>query len=268
MQTQFSTAHEAAPTFSVEFLDVAAALGEVQAGKTLSFEMLMMKSGARVLDIGCGAGTDAIALAKQVSPGGGYVTAVDFDQHLVDVAVARSQGLDLPLRFLRADIHDLPFDIAEFDAVRIDRVLHFLPDPAGALAEAVRVTANGGRVVVTEPDWSTFDIQCSAADLTTAVLKAALPKDGPAWIGAKLDELFAGCELQLLAQHQVEVKVKNMRVAMLLFGLENLARRAVLTKAIEPRDAVHWLRSLQIAEARGEFAATLRGAIACGLKTE
>lgn len=269
MQLQLTQSGRYNPKFSAEFLDTAAALDVVQAGKRLSFDLLAIKSGSRILDIGCGTGEDAISLAKSVIPFGGHVTAIDSDHNLLQVAAARSADRGLPLHFQCADIYELPFAIATFDAVRIDRVLHFLPDPRRALASAIQATKAQGRIVVTEPDWSSFRIQSQAdPDLTASILQAGVPSEGPACIGGELDSLFSRCGLEILAFHPMEVKVRSVRTAMQLFGIEKIAQRAVLSGALTAPDAVQWIRALQRSEESGEFVAILGGSTICGSRAD
>jgi ArsR family transcriptional regulator len=49
-----------------------------------------------------------------------------------------------------ADMYRLPLPEAGFDLVVLQMVLHYAEDPRGALAEAVRVLAPGGRLVVVD----------------------------------------------------------------------------------------------------------------------
>lgn len=250
----------------IAFLDLASAIDAVRSAKACGFEMLRMQAGEHLLDIGCGPGTDALALAKQAALLGGRVTGVDLNPAMIAAANRRAAGLHLPLVFLQADIHALPFGEAHFDAVRIDRVLHFLSDPRKALMEAMRVTVPGGRIVVTEPDWSTLEVSGGLSDLTATVLRAGISRDGAACIGARLDRLIMECGLQLMAHRQTQLSLGDFRNAVVLFGLEGLARAAVQAGALGPRDAARWLRSLQQAGERDELNVTLKGAIASGLR--
>ena len=108
-------------------------------------EMLRLAGGvegARVLDAGCGAGPLAEALREK----GAVVSGFDVSPAMVELARERL-GEDAQVRV--ADLAaPLPYDDGEFDLVVVSLALHYVEDWASALAELRRVTAPGGRVIV------------------------------------------------------------------------------------------------------------------------
>ncbi len=87
--------------------------------------------GSRVLDVGCGTGSLAMALAR-----GGYaVVGVDSSPCMIARALARQAraGAELPLEFREGDGRLLPFAEGSFDVVTLVAVLHG-PAAAGRLA--------------------------------------------------------------------------------------------------------------------------------------
>jgi len=100
--------------------------------------------GRRVLDVGCGDGTYALAAAER----GAIVAGVDIAPEMIRAAEAKAvqRGLDIDFRVGSATA--LPFDDGAFDVVIAVTLLCLVSDPDGALAECVRVTAPGGRVVI------------------------------------------------------------------------------------------------------------------------
>jgi demethylmenaquinone methyltransferase/2-methoxy-6-polyprenyl-1,4-benzoquinol methylase len=105
--------------------------------------------GARVLDVGTGAGRVAFALARH----GHEVAGIDRSASMLEGArqTARELGLDVP--FVQADAVALPFPDASFDDAifACNGLGHLgLDGKVRALAEMARVTRPGGRVLVLE----------------------------------------------------------------------------------------------------------------------
>jgi ubiquinone/menaquinone biosynthesis C-methylase UbiE/predicted transcriptional regulator len=96
-------------------------------------------------DLGCGTGQVAEALAPYVS----RVVAVDGSREMLHAARERLRGHgNVELR--RGSLERLPIDDHRLDATLLVLVLHYLPDPARALAEAHRVLKPGGRLLVVD----------------------------------------------------------------------------------------------------------------------
>jgi SAM-dependent methyltransferase len=99
--------------------------------------------GKRVLEVGCGAGTDLVRFAK----GGAIVTGVDLSSSAV--ALARQnfaqQGLQADLR--EADGERLPFPDAAFDLVYAHGVVQYTSDDRALVAECRRVLVAGGTAI-------------------------------------------------------------------------------------------------------------------------
>jgi ubiquinone/menaquinone biosynthesis C-methylase UbiE len=102
---------------------------------------------ASLLDVGTGTGRVLQVLAPHVGFGLGVDTSRDM------LAVARA-GLDQRearnCQVRQGDMYQLPLPDASFAAVTLHQVLHFADDPARVLAEAARVLAPGGRLVVVD----------------------------------------------------------------------------------------------------------------------
>lgn len=99
-------------------------------------------AGTRVLDVGTGTGTAAVAALAR----GARVSAVDADAGMV--AAARARGVDART----GGLPELPYAGGEFDAVVGNFVLNHVGRPRAALVELHRLLRPGGRVALTT--WS------------------------------------------------------------------------------------------------------------------
>jgi SAM-dependent methyltransferase len=102
-------------------------------------------AGAKLVDVGCGTGTEALWLAQR----GRHVTAVDPSTQMLDVlnARARAANLDIPTHLLRAGA--LGGLTGEFDgAYSSFGGLNTEPDLGAALASLARLVRPGGRIVL------------------------------------------------------------------------------------------------------------------------
>lgn len=104
--------------------------------------------GLRVLEIGCGLGAFAELLAER----GASLVAADFSPAAVEQAAERLRGYDDATAIV-ADIEALPFPDESFDLVVSLETLEHVPHPPRGLAELVRVTRLGGRLIVTSPNY-------------------------------------------------------------------------------------------------------------------
>ena len=129
-----------------------------------------VQTGATVVDLGSGAGFDALLAARMVGPTG-QVIGVDMTPAMLDKARRNADLLGLPhAEFRQGFLEDLPVSDGEADVVISNGVINLCPDKATVLAEAYRVLKPGGRVQI--------------ADIVVAT---AVPEDGKAdialWTG-------------------------------------------------------------------------------------
>jgi ubiquinone/menaquinone biosynthesis C-methylase UbiE len=111
----------------------------------LMCEAARPRPGAAVLDVACGPGLVALALAESA----GHVTGLDLTPAMLDKARELQRRGGRPnLSWVLGRADALPYPRASFDAVVTRFSFHHLTEPAKALAEMVRVCRPGGRVVV------------------------------------------------------------------------------------------------------------------------
>jgi SAM-dependent methyltransferase len=101
-------------------------------------------NGLKVLEIGCGLGTDG----AQFALAGADYTGIDLTEAAIGLARRRFALFDLSGTFHTADAEKLDFPDQSFDLVYSHGVLHHTPDTPAAVAEIHRVLRPGGRAIV------------------------------------------------------------------------------------------------------------------------
>jgi SAM-dependent methyltransferase len=120
------------------------------AGTGNPFSLGPLRSGDRVVDVGCGAGIDSLIAAKMVGPEG-RVIGVDMTPSMLEVAraAAAEAGFD-HVEFREGLMEDLPVDDAWADVVISNGVLNLTPDKPRVLAEMHRVLVPAGRLQIAD----------------------------------------------------------------------------------------------------------------------
>src|SRR4030042_3918933 len=104
-----------------------------------------IKSGCRVLELGCGTGVYTEELART----GAEVFAVDLSQNMLNIA---KQNLNAPnIFYMQSDAKNLPFPDKSFDSVVGTYVLQYI-NLDSCLPEIGRVLRDRGRVAFVEPN--------------------------------------------------------------------------------------------------------------------
>lgn len=153
----------------------------------LSF--LSAREGSRVLDLGCGLGGAARALAPRVGRTG-RVVGVDNSRAMIAAARQRSIDGELPVEFTLGNAHALPFADATFDGAFSVATFELVGEPTRALDEVVRVLRPGGRLVVNAADFGSWILDTADAELTDRVLRFARDRQTNGQIGRQLRRLF------------------------------------------------------------------------------
>lgn len=220
---------------------------------------LTARAGDRYLDVGCGPGDAAIALARAA---GAPVIGIDASQVMVDEASRRGQSAGVPVEFRVGDAQRLPFEDQTFAGCRSERTFQWLDDPPAALAEMARVTRPGGAVVVIDTDWGTFASHHPDPHLNERMKTALFGRRAGFMIGRRLRSMFdrgGFSDVEIVAAtHLVTAWDPAVRpqppgfppFAMILQGIAE-------SGAVTEEEAHTWARQLEQAGHDGEFFASL-----------
>ena len=126
-------------------------LGQTKSWRRKTTEIIAPKPGMEILDLAAGTGSSSVPLAKA----GAKVIPADFSEGMLEAGRAKHPYLP----FTKADALNLPFESGRFDVVTISFGLRNTVDFDKALAQMLRVTKPGGRLVICEfsqPTWRPF----------------------------------------------------------------------------------------------------------------
>jgi SAM-dependent methyltransferase len=100
--------------------------------------------GRKVLEVGCGIGTDSINFARA----GANVTAVDLSEETLAICRKRFGVYGLPARFFRANAEDLSsvVPVERYDLVYSFGVIHHTPNPGRAIEELMQYLGPGSEL--------------------------------------------------------------------------------------------------------------------------
>jgi SAM-dependent methyltransferase len=120
------------------------------AGVANPWEHGRLGPGERVLDLGCGAGTDSLVAAQMVGPES-RVTGIDMTPEMLAKARAAAAAMGATnVEFLESEAEHLPFRDESFDVVISNGVIDLIPDKDAVFSEIQRVLRPGGRIQVAD----------------------------------------------------------------------------------------------------------------------
>ena len=125
-----------------DFLNDLLSLGRTKAWRRVVTSIIAPKPGMKILDIAAGTGSSSRPLVDK----GAEVTALDFSHGMIEQGRKQNKNIN----FVQGDALKLPFEDNDFDVTTISFGLRNTSNTDKALKEALRVTKDGGRIVVAE----------------------------------------------------------------------------------------------------------------------
>jgi len=122
--------------------------GRDKAIRAKALELAAIQPGEKVLDVGCGTGTLAIAASQAA----GEVHGIDPSPEMIELAEKKAARGGRNVRFQAGVIEALPYPDGEFDLVLSTLMLHHLPDDVKrkGFTEVLRVLKPGGRFLAVD----------------------------------------------------------------------------------------------------------------------
>jgi len=237
----------------VRYLNAAAEnLVELKASVS---ERLALSNGARVLELGCGAGHDVEYLRAR----GCLVIGLETSRTMLAASATR---LGSPEGLVQASGAGLPFREDSLDAVRIERVLQHVAAPATVLAEVRRVVRGGGGVAVLEPDWSTLSLHSRFVDVSQAIRETICAGSRQPVIGRELRGLLVEVGFDDVSVEIDTPAWTDFATVNRILQLPRLVERAQRMGLVTAAEIAAWLRDLHELSASGGFFASVNRVIA------
>lgn len=129
-----------------------------------SLALLQAGAGDVVLDLGCGMGQDALALAERAP--GSRVLGIEPSNRMIRFGQGQQRrrgAAQNPVAFVRAFGEELPLRSGSVDALLCKGALDHFVDPRQTLAEAARVLRPGGRAVVALANYDSLSCRLGRA---------------------------------------------------------------------------------------------------------
>jgi ubiquinone/menaquinone biosynthesis C-methylase UbiE len=227
-----------------------------------------VRSGERVLEVGCGTGVVVRDLAGLVGRRG-EVVGVDASRRLLDRARALSRETARHTRIVWrvADAASLPFAANRFDAALAVTVILHVADPLRVVREMARVTRPGGRVAVQDQDFGMVAVTHPERELTERIMRGVAERvyEEP-HSGRRLPGLLRAAGL-VDVRLRTDVYQDTTLEPWTKTFLERRAERAVRFGIVDVSTAERWLDGFTEIVAAEAFVLTLNYYGAVGAKT-
>jgi ubiquinone/menaquinone biosynthesis C-methylase UbiE len=226
-----------------------------------------VRSGERVLEVGCGTGVVVRDLAGLVGRRG-EVVGVDASRRLIDRAraLARETARHTRIAWRVADAASLPFAANRFDAALAVTVILHVADPLRVVREMARVTRLGGRVAVQDQDFGVVAVTHPEREVTERIMRGVAERvyEEP-HSGRRLPGLLRAVglvDVRLLTDVYQDTTLEPWTKTF----LERRAERAVRFGIVDVPTAERWLDGFTEIVAAEAFVLTLNYYGAVGVK--
>ena len=250
---QVDESHEAQQL--IAFLAWVDAKPDVIARRVRSYELLGIRPGALVADVGCGIGTVLADLLER----GAAAIGIDSSEAMVREAARRAPGAQLHV----AQASALPLEDGSLSGYRAERVYQHLAGPLPALAEAMRVLEPEGRIVLVDQDWDAFLVDGDDRETTRAMLRGFADSIPNGWAGRRNGGALAAAGF---ADVSVEAETVRLDYQYAAPFLPAVKAAAVDVGTVGPEAADAWLEEQRERAEDGRFFAAMTYFLASGTR--
>lgn len=256
------------PNDYIGYLESLEGIPTFQECRDKALELLDIRPGQTIVDVGSGLGSEVIRIANAVGETG-KVIGVDKSQAMSEYARGKvpSDFADRVL-FTVGDAAQLPIDSGSVDGYRSERLLQHVGQPGKAIVEANRVLRTGGRILLIDTDWDALKITGVQGDTTDKIVEYFRNGITNSSIGKNLSELLSTRGFVNVRDIDVVFSTTSVDEMLKVVRFDKIAEKAIKDEVITPPAFHNWLNALRSQEQQGKFSASFPMYIATGIKNK
>ncbi len=218
--------------------------------RAVVLDLLDLKPGECVIDIGCGPGFLCESMADKVGPAGS-VLGIDISPDLI--ALCQDRNPPVHLRYAEEDALNLASDGGSFDVAVCTQVAEYIPDTAGILAEMFRVLRPGGRALIMATDWNCVGWHSSDPDRMNRVMKAWEGHCAHPSLPRVLSPALVAAGFEHLALHAHPIINRNFDPSRYSYGAAHLIKDYATNTGFSEAVAQDWFDDLAHLDEAGHY---------------
>ncbi|MFQ5924199.1 MAG: methyltransferase domain-containing protein [Anaerolineales bacterium] len=235
--------------------------------KHRSYEFMHIGPAQRLLDVGCGPGTDTIPMAESVGAKG-QVIGLDNDEEMIAIAKVKAEesGVSAWVTHDLGDAGILTYESDFFDACRSERVFQHLENSSEVLAEMIRVTKSGGWIVVADTDHSTMTIDTAQVDIEWRVRRLHADRYANGYAGRQLYRMIKQQHLMNILVEVFPIYVTDYALGRYFAQLDDDEKTALAEGVVSHEELQLWHAELEHLDKEGTFFACINMVMVGGQK--
>ena len=240
------------------------ALDSIQNMKKRAIEKLSVKTGDKVLELGCGLGDDAETFGHLVG-NSGKVIAIDSSRKMLERAKSLSKHTNV--EYLVENALELPYLNESFDICHADRVLVSQIEPWRVLQESIRVLKPNGRVGITDCDFGSIIFYPYDSVVTPVLLNRMQEITQNPLIGRELHDQFEKHGLIDIMVSPEPYVVRSFEKLNTMIDIPRILNDLAVMKRVSEKDIQRQLSLFRDADLRGVFLYSITFFTVIGQKT-
>jgi len=208
-----------------------------------------------VLDVGCGTGANALALAEFLHDRC-RITGIDSSEPMLAIArhQLRNSTYEDRITYDSGDAHRLPYKNSTFDSAMMIQVLEYSKEPIALLRETMRVLKPGGKLFVADTDWDTIVWNSSFKERTRRIVLLWSDHEADGWQGRKIREYLIRSEFDQIRGELFHMSETSFAEDTYAFQLTNLISDYLIrSEKMSAAEIQEWVEDLGAKNALDHF---------------